>query len=108
MKNFINYKLTYYGYVNAIPWLTCKKCREFPGRIAAKCLEAQDGGHGFHWLPRQKKKINDEQKHNDKAFHQDTEPLIDTLVQMRMVLTVYGLTVSGTKTVNGSQSSKFL
>ena len=71
---------------NAIPWLTCTKCREFPGRIAAKFLEAQDGNHGVHWLPRLKKKINDEQKHHDKAFHQDTEPLIDTLVQMRMQL----------------------
>ena len=66
---------------NAIPRLTCTKCRAFPGCIATKCLEAQDGGPGVHWLPRQKKKLNDEHKHHDKAFHQETEP-----VQMRMQL----------------------
>ena len=72
--------------LNVIPWLTCTKCREFPGRIEAKCLEAQDRGHGVHWLPKQKKKINDEQKHHYKAFHQDKEPLIYTLLQVRMQL----------------------
>ena len=35
---------------------------------------------------KRKEKKNVEQKHLAKAFHQDTEPLIDTLVQVRMQL----------------------
>ena len=69
-----------------MPWLTCTKCREFPVRITAKCLEAHDGRHGIQWLPRKKKKINDEQKYHDEAFHQGTKPLIPTLVQLRVQL----------------------
>ena len=55
-------------------------------RIAAKCLEAKDEKHGVHWLPRQRVNINREQKQNDEAIHQDPEPFIDTLVQMRVQL----------------------
>ena len=71
---------------NALPWLACPRCKKIREDLAAKCLDAQIGRNGSHWLAKQRANSNKDQRLNDELNHVDIEPLVDTLVQMKTQL----------------------
>jgi len=52
--------------------------------LKAKQLEI--GKHGKQWWSNQRSKSNKAQRQHDELNHVDTEPLVDSLIQMRVRL----------------------
>ena len=68
----------------AMAWMS--QMQKIRDDFAFKCLEAQSGRIGSHWLPKQKTNSNKDQKLHDELNHVYTETLVDTLVQMKALL----------------------
>ena len=62
------------------------RIQKYKDALAEKCLEAQSGRNGSHWLAKQRKNSNKDQRLHDELNYVDIEPLVSTLVQMKTQL----------------------